>query len=126
MVVLLSKYKEVDILSDNSVLNNAKHSSNTDEWYTTYETISEELVHYKEHFYNKTVLCNCDDPFESNFCYYFLRNFNVSHLRKLICTSYSKSKILSINGNVQLKLPILITITTKLTIQMDMYKAVVC
>ena len=30
----------------NSILNNAKYSSNnTDEWYITYETIAEELVH---------------------------------------------------------------------------------
>lgn len=33
----------------NSILNNAKYSSNnTDEWYTTYETIAEELEHYLE------------------------------------------------------------------------------
>lgn len=31
----------------NSILNNAKYSAdNTDEWYTTYETIAEELSHY--------------------------------------------------------------------------------
>lgn len=34
----------------NSILNNANYSSaNTDEWYTTYETIAEELAHYREH-----------------------------------------------------------------------------
>ena len=61
--------------SGNSILNNAKYSSsNTDEWYTTYETIAEELEHYKEQFKNKIVLCNCDDPYESNFCYYFLKH----------------------------------------------------
>lgn len=61
----------------NSILNNAKYSAdNTDEWYTTYETIAEELSHYKNQFIDKVVLCNCDDPFESNFCYYFLRHFN--------------------------------------------------
>lgn len=32
----------------NSILNNAKYSAdNTDEWYTTYETIAEELSHYE-------------------------------------------------------------------------------
>ena len=52
----------------NSILNNAKYSSdNTDEWYTTYETIAEELAHYEDEFRGKVVLCNCDDPFESNF-----------------------------------------------------------
>lgn len=73
----------------NSILNNAKYSAdNTDEWYTTYETIAEELSHYKNQFIDKVVLCNCDDPFESNFCYYFLRHFNQLKLKKLICTSY--------------------------------------
>ena len=78
----------------NSILNNAKYSAdNTDEWYTTYETIAEELSHYQKQFKDKVVLCNCDDPFESNFCYYFLRHFNKLKLKKLICTSYAGSKI---------------------------------
>ena len=72
----------------NSILNNAKYSSNnTDEWYTTYETISEEVSHYESHFADKVVLCNCDNPYESNFCMYFLRNYNRLHLKRLICTS---------------------------------------
>ena len=91
----------------NSILNSAKYSSdNTDEWYTTYETISEELANYKEQFKGKVVLCNCDDPFESNFCYYFLKHFNELELKKLICTSYSGSKIDQIQNNVQLTLPL--------------------
>ena len=50
----------------NSILNNAKYSAdNTDEWYTTYETIAEELSHYKNQFIDKVVLCNCDDPLRS-------------------------------------------------------------
>lgn len=89
----------------NSILNSAKYSSdNTDEWYTTYETIAEELSHYEDEFRDKVVLCNCDDPFESNFCYYFLRNFNKLRLKKLICTSYSGSKIDQIQDKIQLTL----------------------
>lgn len=80
----------------NSILNHAKNSSNNDEWYTPYETIAEELSHYESQFYNKVVLCNCDDPFESNFAYFFMRNFNKLNLKKLICTSYADSKINSI------------------------------
>lgn len=92
-------------MSDNSILNSAKYSNdNTDEWYTTYETIAEELAHYEDEFRGKVVLCNCDDPFESNFCYYFLRNFNKLRLKKLICTSYADSKIDQIQENVQLTL----------------------
>ncbi len=92
-------------MSCNSILNNAKYSTNTDEWYTTYETIAEELAHYEDQFRGKVVLCNCDDPFESNFSYYFMRNFNRLKIKKLICTSYSASKIDTINGNVQMTLP---------------------
>lgn len=81
-------------MKGNSVLNSAKYSSsNTDEWYTTYETIAEELKHYTNQFAGKVVLCNCDDPYVSNFCYYFLKNFNVLRLKKLICTSYANSEI---------------------------------
>lgn len=38
-----------------------------DEFYTQLTDIEKELWHYKEHFKNKTVFCNCDDPYESNF-----------------------------------------------------------
>ena len=92
-------------MSDNSILNNARYSAaNTDEWYTTYETIAEELAHYEDQFKGKVVLCNCDDPFESNFSYFFLRNFNRLKLKKLICTSYADSKIDQIQDGEQLTL----------------------
>ena len=38
-----------------------------DEFYTQLSLIENELKHYKGHFKGKTILCNCDDPFESNF-----------------------------------------------------------
>lgn len=89
--------------SGNSILNHAKYSpNNTDEWYTTYETIAEEVAHYAEEFRGKVVLCNCDDPYESNFSYFFLRNFNKLRLKKLICTSFSESKIDQIHDDGQL------------------------
>jgi DNA-cytosine methyltransferase len=90
----------------NAILNNAKYSSNTDEWYTTYDTIAQELTHYENQFRNKIVLCNCDDPFESNFSYYFLKNFNRLGLRKLICTSYGASRINTIKGNIPMTSPV--------------------
>ena len=62
-----------------------------DEFYTAYEDIQAEMNHYEDKFQGKTVLCNCDDPFESNFCKFFLRNFNYLGLKRLICTSYSTS-----------------------------------
>lgn len=55
--------------------------------------IEHELVHYKDHFRDKVVLCNCDDPFESNFFKYFALNFNHLGLKRLIATCYSGSPI---------------------------------
>lgn len=59
-----------------------------DEFYTQLEDINRELVHYKEHFKGKTVLCNCDDPKVSNFFVYFVRNFAELGLKRLITTCY--------------------------------------
>ena len=47
-----------------------------DEFYTQLSLIESELKHYKCHFAGKVVLCNCDDPYESNFFKYFAINFN--------------------------------------------------
>lgn len=93
-------------MAGNTILNNAKYSSNTDEWYTTYDTIAQELIHYESQFKNKIVLCNCDDPFESNFSYFFLKNFNRLGLKKLICTSYGASRIDTIKENIPMTLPL--------------------
>lgn len=88
-------------MRSNLILNQARYSDdNTDEWYTTYETVADELIHYRNNFKNKVVLCNCDDPYMSSFSYYFLKNFNILGLKKLICTSYAGSKINSIKNNI--------------------------
>ena len=71
----------------------AAKSNKKDEFYTLYEDIQKELNNYEKHFKDKTVLCNCDDPFESNFCKFFLKNFNYLGLKRLICTSYTTSPI---------------------------------
>lgn len=78
--------------SGNSSLNAAK-SARQDEFYTQLTDIERELRHYRKHFKGKTVLCNCDDPFESNFFKYFVLNFNRLKLRKLIATCYAGSPI---------------------------------
>ena len=46
-----------------------------DEFYTQLSDIEQELKHYKKHFKNKVVYCNCDDPRVSNFFHYFAYNF---------------------------------------------------
>lgn len=76
----------------NSQLSAAKKAKN-DEFYTRMTGIEHELVHYRKHFKGKVVLCNCDDPFESNFFKYFALNFNPFGLKKLIATCYSGSPI---------------------------------
>ena len=71
----------------NSNLHNAKRLKN-DEFFTLYEDIEKEMVHYKDHFKGKTVYCNCDDARESNFFKYFSLNFEKLGLKKLITTGY--------------------------------------
>ncbi len=73
-------------------LDKAKRNK-ADEFYTQMPDIEVELRHYKEHFHGKVVLCNCDDPYESNFFKYFAMNFNYLGLKKLIATSYSDSPV---------------------------------
>lgn len=79
-------------MAKNDNLWKAKKTKN-DEFYTQLEDIENELKHYKEHFKGKTVYCNCDDPFESNFFKYFAANFNHLKLKKLIAVSYANSPI---------------------------------
>ena len=64
-----------------------------DEFYTQLSLIESELKHYKQHFKEKVVFCNCDDPFESNFFKFFAMNFNFLGLKKLIATCYVTSSI---------------------------------
>ena len=80
-------------MAKNENLHKAKEAKN-DEFYTQYDEIQSELNHYEDKFKDKTVFCNCDDPFESNFCKFFLRNFNYLGLERLICTSYSTSNMI--------------------------------
>lgn len=76
----------------NKNLNNAKIAKK-DEFYTQLTDIERELQHYWQHFKDKVVLCNCDDPYESNFFKYFALRFNQLGLKKLICTCYNGSPV---------------------------------
>ena len=64
-----------------------------DEFYTQLSLIEKELKHYRSFFAGKTVLCNCDDPYESNFFKYFAMNFNTLRLKKLVTTCYATSPV---------------------------------
>lgn len=75
----------------NKNLNQARNAKK-DEFYTQLVDIENELKHYKEHFKDKVVLCNCDDPRVSNFFHYFSYNFERLGLKKLITTCYKNQE----------------------------------
>jgi hypothetical protein len=75
----------------NTTLHKANRQKN-DEFYTQLTDIEKELGHYKKHFKDKVVFCNCDDPLESNFWRYFALNFSHLGLKKLVTTHYDYEK----------------------------------
>lgn len=78
-------------MAKNNNLHAAKKAAN-DEFYTRIEDIENELRHYKDHFKNKIIFCNCDDPEESSFWKYFELNFEFLGLKKLISTHYNATE----------------------------------
>ena len=78
-------------MARNSALGAAKVAKN-DEFYTRREDIEAELSHYAEHFRDKVVYCNCDDPAESEFWKFFQRNFTSWGLKRLIATHYETNE----------------------------------
>ena len=78
-------------MAANTNLHKAKDAKN-DEFYTRRSDVEKELQHYKSHFKNKIVLCNCDDPTWSAFWQYFHLCFAEFGLKKLISTHYDKEE----------------------------------
>ena len=68
-------------------MNEAKKNKN-DEFYTQLTDIEKEVKHYREHFKDKIVYMNCDDPEWSNFFRFFASQFEFLGLKKLISTHY--------------------------------------
>ena len=75
----------------NTNLHKAKTAKN-DEFYTQLTDVAKELMHYKKHFKDKIVFCNCDDPTWSAFWKYFHLNFAELGLKKLISTHYDREE----------------------------------
>jgi hypothetical protein len=75
----------------NKNLTSAKKAKN-DEFYTQYADIEKEVSAYVQHnpnlFRGKTILLPCDDYEKSNFTKYFIANFEVFGIKKLISTCY--------------------------------------
>ena len=79
-------------MAKNKNLNSAARAKK-DEFYTQISDIENEMRYYRPFFKDKVVLCNCDDPYESEFFKYFAIYFNVLGLKKLIATCYAGSPI---------------------------------
>ena len=79
-------------VANNSNLKKANRNKK-DEFYTQLHDIEKELKFYKNHFKDKVVYCNCDDPRVSNFFKYFYLNFEHLGLKKLITTCYKNQDI---------------------------------
>ncbi len=75
----------------NRLLQHAKKAK-SDEFYTQLSDIARELKFYKDHFKDKVVYCNCDDPRRSNFYTYFVSNFHDLGLKKLITACYQEAE----------------------------------
>ena len=78
-------------MSKNSSLNRAKKAQK-DEFYTRLYDIENELEHYRQHFVDKVIFCNGDDPEYSHFWEFFNLNFEFLKIRKLIATHYETDK----------------------------------
>ena len=79
-------------MGDTAALIAAKKAKK-DEFYTQRVDIENELKHYKAHFRDKVVLCNCDDPRESEFFKYFVENFEKLGLKRLVATCYKSQDV---------------------------------
>ena len=86
----------------NKLLQKAKKAK-SDEFYTQLSDIERELQHYTNHFKDKTVYCNCDDPQTSNFFRYFADKFQELGLKKLIVSCYKSQDFDLFNSNPDTK-----------------------
>lgn len=84
-------------MAKNANLHSAKNAKK-DEFYTQLSDIENELKHYKAHFKDKVVYCNCDDPLASNFFKYFFLNFKHLELKELITTCYKSQNFREVSA----------------------------
>lgn len=72
-------------------LSNAKRNRE-DEFYTQLTDVEKELKHYREHFNDKHIFLNCDDPEFSSFWRYFALNFKQLNIKQLTSTHFSETE----------------------------------
>ena len=80
----------------NRNLQDAKAAKN-DEFYTRLEDIEKECINYRKYFEGKTIYCNCDDPYQSNFFRFFAEHFYSFKIKRLICTCYADAGVKEIS-----------------------------
>ena len=73
--------------NSNKSLQSSKDNK-SDEFYTQYKDIEEEVSKYKDQLKDKIIYCNCDDPDFSNFVKYFKDNFERFKLKALYASGY--------------------------------------
>ena len=112
-------------IAQNKNLHQAKNAKK-DEFYTQLSDIENELKHYKAHFKNKVVYCNCDDPRMSNFFHYFSYNFEDLGLKNsLLLATKTKIEICLANTIANGRF-IWNTMVTKTTTKHQTLKKLVC
>lgn len=77
-------------MADNKRLIEAK-TAKQDEFYTRIEDIENEVAHYREHFKDAKVLCNCDDPRVSAFVRFFVMQFEILGLKRVTATCWKNT-----------------------------------
>lgn len=73
-------------MNASSNLNAAKRAKN-DEFYTSNKDVEAELYYYRQHFFGKSVYCNCDSA-KSAFYQYFKAKFQELGLSNLVATHF--------------------------------------
>lgn len=81
-------------MAGNSALS-AAVKAKKDEFYTQLTDIEKEMRYYRKHFKDKIVLCNCDDPFESNFFKYVLCKSSIKYIRVQIIFHFVRKDLTS-------------------------------
>lgn len=104
----MNKMNEINKKIKNKNLSDARNAKN-DEFYTELSEINKELNYYSDKFKGKTVFCNCDDPFESNFVKFFLMHFNEYGIKTLYATGYKTSPIINTELKTE-KIPYLLCV----------------
>ena len=86
---LITADKENEKGCDNTNLRKAKNIKN-DEFYTQLDDIAKEVKNYKKYFKGKSIFCNCNDKPSNNFFKYFLTQFDVLGLARLVAIEYNE------------------------------------